>query len=340
MAALVAEDWADLTPVPQDDGPDPVCAILYSPEYVETMDIFRAVLKANELSARALQLTATVIDMNPANYTAWQFRRRCLEALGSDLHEELRYSEAVAYDHPKNYQIWFHRRAIVERLGDPGAEMAFVINILLDDEKNYHAWSHRQWCLKQYGLWEGELEHMDNMLKVDVRNNSVWNQRHFVITNTSGFTDEVVNREILYAFKWIETAIDNESPWNYLRGMMRVRTTSGGRTWQFARFPVFREQCVALQATEDGRDCIPLLALLLEVHEHEAHDGAGTMGPARELAHRLMELDPMRRPYWQLRIKRMVFEDQAAEAASEPTVAALDDAQLPLPAVASSTSSS
>lgn len=322
MAALVAEEWADLTPVPQDDGPDPVCAIMYRPEYVETMDIFRAVLKASEKSARALQLTAVVIDLNPANYTAWQYRRLCLEALGSDLHEELRYSEAVAYDHPKNYQIWFHRRAIVERLGDAGAEIAFVTNILLDDEKNYHAWSHRQWCLKTFGLWEGELDRMDNMLKVDVRNNSVWNERWFVISNTSGFTDEVVNREILYTFKWIETAVDNESPWNFLRGMMRVKTEVAGRTWQFARFPVFREQCVAMHATEVGRDCIPLLALLLEMYEHEANEGAATMGSARELAHRLMELDPVRRPYWQLRLKRMALEDQAAEAGEVPAACA------------------
>ena len=43
----------------------------------------------NEMSERALSLTEDVIRMNPANYTAWQFRRQCLYALKKDLDEEL-----------------------------------------------------------------------------------------------------------------------------------------------------------------------------------------------------------------------------------------------------------
>jgi hypothetical protein len=96
----------------QDDGPNPVVEIRYTDEYRELMDLFRAVVKANEMSERALALTAEVVESNPANYTAWQYRRECLKALGSDLRQELRFSEATAYDNPKNYQIWFHRRAV------------------------------------------------------------------------------------------------------------------------------------------------------------------------------------------------------------------------------------
>ena len=77
-----------------------------------------------------------VVEANPANYTGWQYRRRCLEALGSDLVQELRFTEESAYDNPKNYQIWFHRRAVVKLLGDPSAELAFVGNVLLEDGKS------------------------------------------------------------------------------------------------------------------------------------------------------------------------------------------------------------
>lgn len=39
------EEWADITPLPQDEGPEPICPIAYSPEFVECMNYFRAILK-------------------------------------------------------------------------------------------------------------------------------------------------------------------------------------------------------------------------------------------------------------------------------------------------------
>jgi hypothetical protein len=41
----------------------------------ETMNYFRAILRKDERSSRALHLTTEVIKLNPANYTAWYFRR-------------------------------------------------------------------------------------------------------------------------------------------------------------------------------------------------------------------------------------------------------------------------
>jgi hypothetical protein len=69
------------------------------------MDLFRGVLRINELSHRTLLLTEAVIDCNSANYSAWHYRRLCLEALKSDLKEELTWVATVALDTPKNYQV-------------------------------------------------------------------------------------------------------------------------------------------------------------------------------------------------------------------------------------------
>lgn len=61
--------WSDVTPVPQDDGPNPVVPIAYRDEFREIMDYFRALYLADERSRRSLELTAEAISKNPGNYT-------------------------------------------------------------------------------------------------------------------------------------------------------------------------------------------------------------------------------------------------------------------------------
>jgi protein farnesyltransferase/geranylgeranyltransferase type-1 subunit alpha len=62
-------ELANVTPLPQGDGPRPVVAIAYRDDFREVMDYFRALYAAGERSPRALRLTADAIDMNPGNYT-------------------------------------------------------------------------------------------------------------------------------------------------------------------------------------------------------------------------------------------------------------------------------
>lgn len=68
-------EWASITPIPLNDGSDsgatPLASIAYIPEYLEATSYLRAVMAANEMSERALQLTEDVISMNPAHYTVW-----------------------------------------------------------------------------------------------------------------------------------------------------------------------------------------------------------------------------------------------------------------------------
>lgn len=67
-----SEDWADVVPIPQNDGgPNPLAAIAYSDEYREAMEYLRAIMASNEVSERVLELTEHVISMNPAHYTVW-----------------------------------------------------------------------------------------------------------------------------------------------------------------------------------------------------------------------------------------------------------------------------
>lgn len=69
-----------------------------------------------------------------------------------------------------------------------------------------------------FRLYSAEMEFVDSLLKSDVRNNSAWNQRHFVIIHTSGFTSDVINKELNFTISRIREVENNESAWNYLRG--------------------------------------------------------------------------------------------------------------------------
>ncbi|RLN59332.1 hypothetical protein BBJ29_002667 [Phytophthora kernoviae] len=257
--------WADVDKVPQDDGPDPIVSIAYTSEFKDVMDCFRGVLKLNEYSERTLALTLDVIDVNPANYTVWYFRRRVLEALGSDLREELQYTADMAIQHPKNYQIWHHRREICTMMHDGSEEKAFCALAIDEDSKNYHAWAHRQWAVKTFDLWDGELDFVDKMLAEDVRNNSAWNHRWLVLSNSSGLaTTADRQKEINYALDKIAKAVHNESPWNYIRGLIR------GHEANFAK--QLKEKANEVLATTP--DCIFAAALLVDLYAKDGSEDA------------------------------------------------------------------
>ncbi|UYV74452.1 FNTA [Cordylochernes scorpioides] len=177
-------EWADIKPIPQDEGPNPIICIAYSDKYKDVNDYLRALLHKNEISERALGLTKEAIYLNPANYTA--------SYCGID--------------------------------EDGSKEKPFTEEIIAIDAKHYHAWQHRQWAMKEFGLWDDELSYVEKLLEDDIRNNSAWNQRYFVVKHTTGFSDpEIMKREIKYTLDAIAKAAHNESPWSYLRGLLGAK---------------------------------------------------------------------------------------------------------------------
>ncbi|KAF9345056.1 CAAX geranylgeranyltransferase alpha subunit [Mortierella sp. AD094] len=182
-------EWADVVPIPQDDGPNPLVPIAYTKEYSTTMDYFRAICRSQEQSERALELTKIVIELSPSHYTVWHCRQKLLKALNKDLAEELEWIKWMSSENPKSYQIWHHRQVIVDHMSAVflpaslttsvtasslttaptipyhelpesqqkaardmvNVELEFIAKALAEDSKNYHAWSYRQWVLAHFG---------------------------------------------------------------------------------------------------------------------------------------------------------------------------------------------
>ncbi|KXL48601.1 hypothetical protein M433DRAFT_56742 [Acidomyces richmondensis BFW] len=299
--------WSDVTPIPTDEGgPNPLAAIAYSDEYAETMSYLRAVMAVNEYSPRVLELTEDLIDMNPAHYTVWLYRAQCLFAINADLRMELEWLNETALAHQKNYQIWHHRFLLLGKLGEENgegldevveAERQFIAQMFEKDAKNYHVWSYRQWLVKRFGLWDkGELEFTERMLERDVRNNSAWNHRWYVVNGREadgvpGVTDpDIRARETNFVMTSIARAPQNQSPWNYLRGIAKKSGMA------LTELRSFAEQYANLDKPEciQSSFALDLLADILEADNESKQ------------AHRALDLlastyDPIRKNYWDYR---------------------------------------
>jgi len=220
------------------------------------MGYLRAIMAAKEHSPRVLDLTEHIISMNAAHYTVWLYRARTLFALNTSIdsvNQELEWMNNVALNNQKNYQIWHHRQILIDYLyptlsTSPSAlqslassELAFMNQMFDEDSKNYHVWSYRNYLVKKLNLFnEAELKSIESLLRSDVRNNSAWSHRFFIVfsdpsycTPGSGANSPdpaipayIIDREIEFSKAATFQAPQNQSPWNYLRGVLR----KGGRS--------------------------------------------------------------------------------------------------------------
>lgn len=132
------------------------------------------------------------------------------------------------------------------------SEFLFILNSTTDrilKSSQYH-----------HSLFEKELEYVDKLLSLDIRNNSAWNQRFFVLERL-GFTAETLQRELQYTMNRIRLIKNNESSWNFLRGIIEHNKAP------ISQLPEVEQFCEELFAS--GNRSPYLLAFLVDMYEEK-----------------------------------------------------------------------
>ena len=199
-----------------------------------------------------------------------------------------------------------HRQTIMSRIPSlPDTELPFLSRMFSKDAKNYHVWSYRQWLVRHFSLWDGEISFVETLLDEDVRNNSAWNHRWFTVfgkqldpsrdsikSSVSGLMipATIVDREIEYTQNKIVLAPQNQSSWNYLRGIYRQSQRSLLDVKDFAgEFASLNEE-----SQVKSSHALDILAEIYAIEKEE--------DKAREALQLLASrYDPVRKNYWHYR---------------------------------------
>ena len=187
----------------------------------------------------------------------------------------------------------------------PPTETAFLARMFAKDAKNYHVWTYRQWLVRHFSLWDSELPYVESLLQSDIRNNSAWNHRWFIAfarhmdplkhSIKNGGADSLVGperieREIEYTKAAILMAPQNQSPWNYLRGVLRKQGVG------LVSMKSFAEQFADVEKEDEVRSS-HALDFLADAYAEEQNKTLS--GKALELLAR--RYDPIRKNYWDYR---------------------------------------
>ena len=317
MSFLSLGDFSDVTPIPDVSAADAPARISHTAEFTTTAGYLRAALASGDTSPRVLPLTASAVQQNMANYSAWALRRSALLASRADLAAELAWLQNLVREKDawKNYQVWQHRRVLSVALGGAAAgaaERSFIDEAFADDAKNYHAWSHRQWAANALPLagedsWAGEAAFARGYIERDVFNNSGWNHLWFSISRGGGPPRAVVfegrapsasvaENAIAFAVSALPCAPANESVWSFIRAIAQVGSDAAPHhdTAALSSGGVWAALPAALEAAERFATTTAFAAEILA----EAAEARSDARAARGYYESATRLDPVRAAFW------------------------------------------
>jgi len=295
-------NFADVEPVPQNDGPHPVIQIAYTDRFKDAYDYFRAIYAKNEYSDRVMELTNECIKQNPANYTVWEYRRNNIINLNLDISKELEFTKKVMGNNPKNYQMWHHRASLIKTkekitAADIQKEINVINHVLANDCKNYHAWQHRISLLKDYSETiniDNEVLYTKKLIDENYRNNSAWNYLHTIYENNWKDFD----------FDWLmETVLPedidshdvyNESVWSFLGAILEKKDVD-----QKIKDRIYKRVVDVYQKFNAERESLPhtLVHFLLDNYKAQPVPII-SKSDIKSSIEKLKETDSIRVKYW------------------------------------------
>jgi hypothetical protein len=161
--------------------------------------------------------------MNPANYTAWHFRRLCLDALRCDLVSELDgFVFELAPENPKNYQMWHHRHACTERIcaslligGGVGGDAAVTASrstSIVEHARRLAAGDEQQRraAAALDATAQRELDFCHRQLLLDGKNLHAWSHRQWLVEYFG-----LWRAELAFVDERITEDLRNNSAWNH-----------------------------------------------------------------------------------------------------------------------------
>ncbi|XP_070491644.1 protein farnesyltransferase/geranylgeranyltransferase type-1 subunit alpha-like [Chironomus tepperi] len=147
------------------------------------------------------------------------------------------------------------------------------------------------------------------MIKEDIRNNSAWNQRYFIINQRGKVDFPLVKNEFRYAFEKIKLANENDSSWNYIRGLLL--NFGAKRLWQFQELVKYCEDEFYEKENTNRNIVAFLIDLKIEMILDDSNDANELL--ISQKIYNLCTLmghkyDKIRKNYWQFVHKHFCFE--------------------------------
>lgn len=188
------------------------------------MNLFRGILKSEEISDRGFALSDKVLELNPANYTAWFFRRVLLDSLycnekgSQNMSEDAQKKYKLIYGMTsidvelervgnlildgnfKNYQVWYHRQCLIERLFN-------FKNMLFSENPQIPA---KDISDEKLRFFEKELFFVERCLEEDPKNYHVWQYRQWAVLYFA-----IWNHEMEIVNSILKQDPRNNSAWNH-----------------------------------------------------------------------------------------------------------------------------